>query len=352
MKKRIAFVTGGTGFLGGRLLRRLHSEGWAVRALVRSDASAPIVEALGATPVRGDLSDVEAMRAAAEGCGVAFHLAAMIGDFEPAADFYAANVLGTANAIRACQSAGVGRFVNVSSYVVVMADSPVRQVNERAPLRLDSPVPYNVSKALAEAVVQAASHPGFQTISIRPSLTWGQGDRHLLPEIVELVGADRFAWLDGGRHRVATSHVDNVVEALVLASERGVAGSSYFVADREDLTVREFFAALLEAEGHRVPWVSVPRAAVVPAARLVQWLWRWARPGRRPPLTLAGCLLIGLETTVDDSLARAELGYAPVRSFEDGLNEMREARLGAVRRANGAPVAGDRSLASFPALQP
>ncbi|MDQ2939831.1 MAG: NAD-dependent epimerase/dehydratase family protein [Actinomycetota bacterium] len=347
MNERIAFVTGGAGFIGGRLLRRLHSEGWAVRALVRSDASARVVEALGATPVRGNLSDIEKMRVAADGCWVAFHLAAMIGDFEPAAEFHAANVVGTANAVRACQGAGVRRFVNVSSYVVAMADRPLHRVDARAPLRLDSPVPYNVSKALAEMVVQAASHSGFETISIRPSLTWGLGDRHLLPEIVELVRANRFTWLDGGRRRVATSHVDNVVEALVLASERGVPGRSYFVTDGEDPTAREFFAALLEAEGERVPWGSVPTAAVLPAARLVQWMWGWARPGRRPPLTLAGCLLLGLEVTVDDSRARAELSYAPVRSRQEGLREMSEAREGvALRRDGDIPVAGGGSLAA------
>jgi len=78
--------------------------------------------------------------------------------------------------------------------------------------------------------------------------------------------------------------------------------------------------------------VSVPVAAVAPAARLVEWLWRRARRGKRPPLTLAGCLMIGVEATVDDSLARAELGYRPVISFEDGIREMREARLGSEDR--------------------
>ncbi|HEX8065579.1 MAG TPA: NAD(P)H-binding protein, partial [Thermoleophilaceae bacterium] len=71
-----AFVTGGSGFIGGRLLARLVAEGWRVRALARSERAAAAVAAVGGEPVRGDLSDVASLQAGALGCEVVFHAAA------------------------------------------------------------------------------------------------------------------------------------------------------------------------------------------------------------------------------------------------------------------------------------
>src|SRR2546426_4506848 len=107
MAERTAFVTGGSGFIGGRLIRRLVSDGWRVRALARSDASARTVEEVGAEAVRGDLAEVEAMRSGAAGCEVTFHAAAQLGTWGKRADFEQGNVIGTQNALEASRAAGV-----------------------------------------------------------------------------------------------------------------------------------------------------------------------------------------------------------------------------------------------------
>src|SRR4051812_24864903 len=142
-----AFVTGGSGFVGGALITRLTLDGWTVRALARSDRSAQAVEHAGAEAVRGDLDDVAAMRAGADGADVVFHAAAKVEDFGDPADYERVTVQGTKNALEAARDAKVARFVHVGTEAALMAGQPLVNVDESAPLRPDSPAPYPWSKA-------------------------------------------------------------------------------------------------------------------------------------------------------------------------------------------------------------
>ncbi|HET9142752.1 NAD-dependent epimerase/dehydratase family protein, partial [Actinophytocola sp.] len=120
-----AFVTGGSGFVGGALVRRLVADGHTVRALARGDASAARVTGLGAQPVRGDLSDVDSLAAACAGAELAFHAAAWTGPGGTWADFTAGNVDGTRNVLAAARSAGVRRLVHVGTEAALMAGQPL-----------------------------------------------------------------------------------------------------------------------------------------------------------------------------------------------------------------------------------
>jgi nucleoside-diphosphate-sugar epimerase len=135
----VAFITGGSGFIGGRLIQRLVADGLGVRALARSEAAAAKVREHGAEPVSGELGDVGAMRAGAEGCELAFHAAAILGDWGRREEFERGNVEGTRNALTACAEAGVRRFVHVGTEAALMAGQPLVNVDESAPLRPDSP---------------------------------------------------------------------------------------------------------------------------------------------------------------------------------------------------------------------
>ena len=242
---KAAFVTGGSGFIGGRLIARLVADGWTVRALARSDASAAAVESLGAEAVRGDLDDRASMTAGAEGCEAAFHLAAHLGDWGPWEEFERGNVGGTRNALAASETAGVRRFVHCGTEAALMAGQPLVGVDETAPLRPDSKAPYPATKARAEQLVRNANREGFETVVIRPRFVWGEGDRTLLPVMEEMIEKGRFAWIGGGGNRTSITHVENVVEGLVLGAERGVPGEAYFVTDGEPVVLREFVTEML-----------------------------------------------------------------------------------------------------------
>ena len=110
------------------------------------------------------------------------------------------------------------RFVHVGTEAALLAGEPLVEVDERAPLRFDSPALYSSTKARAEEAVIEANGNGLETVVVRPRFVWGRGDTTLLPAMTEMVRTGRFAWVGGGRHRTSTTHVDNAVEGLVLGA--------------------------------------------------------------------------------------------------------------------------------------
>ena len=323
MAERVAFVTGGSGFIGGALIRRLAADGWAVRALARSDGAAAKVRDAGAEPVRGDLADRAAIAAGARGCDTAFHAAAHLGAWGDLAAFERDNVKGTRNVLEGTRAAGVRRFVHVGTEAALLAGEPLVLADERTRLRPDSPAPYSSTKARAEMLVLAASRTGsFETVSIRPRFVWGEGDTTLLPMLAGQVRAGRFAWIGGGRHLTSTTHVDNTVEGLILGAERGRPGHAYFVLDGPPRPFRDVVSGLLRTQGLEPPAKSVPE----PVARLLMEAGEaaWAilpLPGE-PPVPRFAFWVASQECTLSDRRAREQLGYAPVTSVADGLAAM------------------------------
>jgi nucleoside-diphosphate-sugar epimerase len=318
-----AFVTGGSGFIGGRLIARLKAEGWSVRALARSDRSADAVRQRGAEPVRGDISNADSIRAGADGCSHAFHAAAHVGDWGPRSDFVRDNVLGTHNALAGTADAGVSRFVHVGTEAALLAGEPLVNVDESAPLRPDSPSLYPSTKAMAEQAVRQANRPGeFETVVVRPRFVWGPGDTTVLPGLSEAVRSGQFRWIGGGRHRTSTTHVDNVIEGLWLGATRGAPGAAYFVTDGEPVVFRDFVTKLLATQGLEPGDGELPLPVATAIAVGGEAAWRRLPLPGSPPITRMVLWLSSQECTIDISRARAELGYAPVKSIDDGLAEL------------------------------
>jgi nucleoside-diphosphate-sugar epimerase len=335
-----AFVTGGSGFIGGRLIERLRAQGHTVRALARSPSAAERVRARGAEPVEGDLANPASMRAGAEGCELAFHAAAMLGDWGTLEEFERGNVEGTRNVLRACAEARVRRLVHVSTEAVLLAGEPLVNVDESAPVRPDSPALYSSTKARAEQAVVAANSDRLETVVVRPRFVWGVGDTTLLPVMVEMVRGGRFAWIGGGRHRTSTTHVDNTVEGLVLGAERGRAGNVYFVTDGEPVVFREFVTELLATQGVAAPSRSVPAWLASALARAGEASWRHLPLPGRPPLTRFTCWVSSQECTIRTDKATEQLRYAPVKSIAEGLAEMRAALGSSPRVPTETPTHG------------
>jgi nucleoside-diphosphate-sugar epimerase len=325
---RTALVTGGSGFVGGRLIAHLLEHGWQVRALARSPESEADVRALGATAVKGSLNEEQALREAMEGCEVVFHVAAHFKLWGKKALFDQVNVEGTRNVVNAAAATpSVRRVVAVSAAAVVMGDpEPMVDADETLPLQVRAFAPYSSSKAEGERVLLEANRvrPDFETIALRPPFIWGTG-MPSLDEMAEAVHAGRWQWVDGGTQAMSSCHVDNLCEALILAADRGRGGEAYFVADDEESTLKSLISALLSTRGVSVSDKAVPFGVAWVMAGLMGTAWRLLRLKGQPPITRQMLRLIGKPFTINTDKARADLGYAPRTTMSTGLAAMRRA---------------------------
>jgi nucleoside-diphosphate-sugar epimerase len=318
------FVTGGSGFIGGALLDALAERGEQVVALARTPAAEAAVIARGATAVRGELTDAGALRAGMTGAELVVHCAAkLLGGPREAAEFGRVNVAGTSAVLQAAQAIGVPRLVFVSTEQVLLGDRPLVDADESWPYPQRPAGPYAATKGAAERLLLEASSPALATMSIRPRLVWGPGDRTALPALVGAARSGRLRWIDGGGYLTSTTHVRNVVEGVLAAAERGRGGEAYFVSDGPPVPFREFVTALLETQSVPAPTATVPRWLAHAVAQIAGTAWRLLPLGGEPPLDPVTLRVVGETCTVRDGKARRELGYEGKVSREQGLAELR-----------------------------
>ena len=171
---------------------------------------------------------------------------------------------------------------------------------------------------------------GIETVVIRPRLVWGVGDTTILPGVRQAAESGRWAWIGGGGHRTSTTHVDNVVEGLWLGATRAQPGTVYFVTDGEPVVFREFFERLLATQGVELGDRRLPAPLAGALAAAGETAWRLLPLPGQPPVTRLAFWLASQECTIDIGRARSELGYAPIRTIDEGMEELRRAHLGGV----------------------
>ena len=312
-------VTGGTGLLGARLIPQLARDGHQVFALTRSSASHAKLRALGASPVDADLESTAPLSLPAVDAVV--HAAALFRFSGPREPFFHTNMDGTGRLLASAENAGARIFVHISAAGIIMDDAgtPVRDANERAPTFPNHFSAYLASKARAESMVLAANKPGFRTLALRPPALWGPGDpfSRALPQAIN---SGQFAFINRGDYAFDTCHVDNVVEAVQCALERGEGGRALFITDQERLTFREFVASLASIQGLSIEKLrSMPYGVASTLGRLMDAVWVITRKSGDPPISRSMMRMIGREFTVNDACARRELGYVGKTSRAMGL---------------------------------
>ena len=320
-------VTGGGGFLGGVIVRMLRERGDQVRSFSRADY--PALTKLGVEQVRGDLGDLAAVIASAKGCDTVFHVAAKAGIWGSYADYYQANVTGTANVLEACRFNGIGKLVYTSSPSVVFDGGDVDGGDESLPYPARYDAYYPKTKALAEQMVLAANSPQLATVALRPHLIWGPEDNHLVPRIVTKGRAGKLRRIGDRPNLVDMVYVDNAARAHLLVADRLApdsppAGKAYFISNGQPLPLWEMVNRILSAAD--IPPVTrsiSPQLAYIVGC-ICEGLWSLLRLSGEPPMTRFVAHELASAHWFDITAARRDFGYQPEVSIDEGLVRLRE----------------------------
>ena len=310
------FVTGGTGFVGSAVIRRLLADGHEVRALVRPGANTRMLEGLPVERVSGGLGDAPALEKAMSGCGWVFHVAALYAYWGYTWDeFHQSNVEGTRRVLEAATRAGAQRIVHTSSIASLGIPRDGAPGTEETPVALkDMLSDYKRSKFLAEEVAQEFVAQGLPVVIVNPAAPVGVGDHKPTQTgkmIVDYLNNKMPAYVDTG---LTIVDVDDVAEGHWLALEKGTVGERYILGG-ENLSLKQVLDLLAEISGRPKVNAQMPRAVAMGWAYVDTALAR-LNPRHVPMATPEAVRVSSKREYFSSAKAMRELGYQFVPARE------------------------------------
>jgi len=319
----IVLLTGGTGYLGGRVATVLAAAGHEVRCLCRPgrESAAPA----GTRPVRGDLLDEGSIAAALRGCDALVHMAAMVKRWAPdRREFDRVNVGGTEIVLRAAAAAGVARILYTSSIVALGPTAGGVADEERAPDPGDGCTDYERTKRRSLEVVRRLAAHGLPIVTVYPGIVYGPGSATegnlLRPMLSDHLRGRLPARLGRGDRRICYAFADDVARGHLLALERGVAGRGYILGG-DNATQDDLFAVLHDLTGRPAPRFAVPYwlAGLAAGAQVL----RARVTGRVPDVTPGMVATFRHEWAYRSDRARREIDYT-ITPLADGMRRTLE----------------------------
>jgi dihydroflavonol-4-reductase len=318
------FVTGGTGFIGGAVVRQLRARGDDVVALVRNPAKGAPLEALGCILVAGDLNDERAIRAGMEGCDAVIHAAAVYEVGIPVSarqSMQEANVGGTERVLGAALEAGTRKVVYVST-VGAFGNTHGRVVDET----YEHPAgaftsEYEKTKWEAHQVAKRLIGEGLPCVIVQPGGVYGPGDTSSIGVLLDQFLSGKMPLIAFPELGMCLTHVEDIAAGIILALDKGVVGEAY-VLSGPVTTVREAIGVVAAETGKKAPRHALPTGvmkALTPIGPLVGKLM-----GQPPNLRELIASADGVTFWATHEKATRELGYEP-RGLEEGLRALLEA---------------------------
>jgi len=318
------FVTGGTGFIGGEVVRQLRARGEQVVCLVRSPEKGAAVQALGCQIASGDLSDTGALRAAMEGCDAVIHAAAMYEVGIPKKQrpaMWEANVAGTERVMHAALEAKVPRVVYVST-VGIFGNTHKEVVDEsyRNPETAFTSY-YEETKLEAHKLVERMiADQNLPAIIVQPGGVYGPGDTSQVADLLEEFFAGKLVLLPFPELGICLSHVEDIAGGILLALDKGTIGEAYVISGPAT-TMREAIEMVARISGRKPPRGTMPTPLIKAMAPIGPAVGKLI--GQPPNLRELISSADNVTFWASYEKAASQLGYAP-RGMEEGLRQTLE----------------------------
>jgi len=317
-------VTGGGGFLGSAIARKLSLRGDWVTSLARNTYGR--LESLDIRQIQADISDTNAVMRACEGMDMVFHTAAKPGVWGRYQDYYQPNVMGTENIVSACKHHQVPVLIHTSSPSVIFDGTNMEGVDESLPYPESFPTHYTKTKAMGEKIVLSAAQKGeVKAIVLRPHLIWGPGDPHLVPRVLQR--AKKLVKVGKRNNLVDTIYIEDAATAHVLAGDRlaeepALSGRVYFISQDEPIPMWDMINGILEAGG--LPPISrtMPVGFVWSVGAMLEGIYKLLGIKKEPPMTRFVAKELGTAHWFDISAAIRDLGYRPQYTIKEGLEKL------------------------------
>ncbi len=306
--------------MGPHLIERLVSLGNSCRCLVRKTSKIEALEELDVELVEGDITEPDSLQGVADGMDGLFHMATLghMSNFRvDDAMFEAVNVQGTINILNECLRAGVGKIVHCSTVAAmgICSDVPATEQSRCNPHH-----PYGRSKRRAEEeVLRKVSEEGLPATIIRFSMVYGPGDGRDILKLTRMAKKSLFPKIGSRPKLTPLIHVDDAVQGLLLAMEKGGAGEIYLITNRQSEPFDEIIGILQKALGVSSFPIYMPAWLALASASLTEGLFNVL--GKAPPISRKN-----IESTLADRVfsiekAEKELGFSPQVDPEVGLRE-------------------------------
>ncbi|MDR3232102.1 MAG: NAD-dependent epimerase/dehydratase family protein [Planctomycetaceae bacterium] len=328
-----SLVIGGTGFLGGEIVRQLLERGKRVRVLCRKKPTADFVNGaeifLGS--IAGSVAEKEILRKAFQDVETVYHTASLPSISVHWKPFYETNIVGTQNVLDVCKETGVRKLIYTSSASVSFNCQPQINIDETLPYPKKFIAHYPRSKSAAEKLVLESSQShSLLTCAIRPHLIIGKKDRHLLPRLFNRARTNRLFRVGGGTNVIDIIFVENAALGHLLAAEAltdknsPVNGSVYFLSQGQPVNCWDWINEVLTMKGLPKVRRSISFSAAWRIGQCLETGYKLLRLQGEPVMTRFLAAQLALPHYLNISKARRDLGYEPLISMDEGMKQLSE----------------------------
>lgn len=314
------YVTGATGFLGGRVVELLLEKGERVIAFGRNLDELKRLEALGATYVRAELTDRRALSETIPEHAVVIHCAALSTPWGKESEYYKTNVLGTQMIASVALEKKVHRFVHISTPSVYVEKMSKENIRESDPLPVEMINLYAKTKLQAEQIIDQQVEIGLPAITLRPQGIFGPRDTAIIPRLIRVAKKGFIPVMNQGI-KIDLTFVDNVCEAIFCAvkAPESCIGEKYNVTNGEPVNQLATLESLLNRLGYPVKQKVIPMERAWKIAAAMEWAYRTFSLKGEPLLTRYSVCTLAFTRTLSIEKAQKELGYHPKYTMKEGL---------------------------------